>query len=74
MDKIWDRNPSKSDVIVRCGGDEKTEWPRTTDKSRKLIQKTQQVITCCLRGRIYKMMLSFLPRKQTKHCEIFGIM
>ena len=24
MDKIWDRNPSKSDVIGRCGEDEKT--------------------------------------------------
>ena len=22
-DKIWDRNPSKSEVIARCGGDEK---------------------------------------------------
>ena len=25
MDKIWDRNPSKSEVIGRCGGDEKPE-------------------------------------------------
>ena len=24
MDKIWDRNPSKSEVIGRSGGDEKT--------------------------------------------------
>ena len=24
MDKIWDRNPSKSEVIGSCGGDEKT--------------------------------------------------
>ena len=24
MDKIWNRNPSKSEVIGRCGGDEKT--------------------------------------------------
>ena len=32
MDKIWDRNPSKSDVIGRCGGDEKTEWPSGTDQ------------------------------------------
>jgi len=23
MDKIWDRNPSKSEVTGRCGGDEK---------------------------------------------------
>ena len=32
MDKIWDRNPSKSDVIGCCGGDEKTEWPSGTDQ------------------------------------------
>jgi len=25
MDKIWYRNPSKSQVIDRCGGDEQTE-------------------------------------------------
>jgi len=25
MDKSWDRNPSKSEVIGRCGGDEKNE-------------------------------------------------
>jgi len=30
MDKIWDRNPSKSEVIGRCGGDETNEWPRRT--------------------------------------------
>ena len=33
MDKIWYRNPWKSEVI---GGDEKNEWPRRTDKSRTL--------------------------------------
>jgi len=36
MDKIWDRNPSKSEVIGRCGGDKKAEWPRGTDNSRTL--------------------------------------
>ena len=25
MDKIWYRNPSKSEVIGHCSGDEKTE-------------------------------------------------
>ena len=25
MDKIWHRNPSKLEVIGRCGGDEKPE-------------------------------------------------
>jgi len=33
MDKIWYRNPWKSEVIGRCGWDEKTEWPCRTDKS-----------------------------------------
>jgi len=32
MDKIWDRNPLKLEVIGHCGGDEKTEWPCRTDK------------------------------------------
>ena len=36
MDTIWDRNPSKSEVIGRCDGDEKPEWPHRTDKSRTL--------------------------------------
>jgi len=46
MDKIWDRNPSKSEVIGRCGLDEQTEWSCRTDKSRTLnvfaINVTQQ--------------------------------
>ena len=33
-------NPSKSEVIGRCGGDDKTEWPRRTDKTLKK-QKTK---------------------------------
>ena len=36
MDKIWYRNPSKSEVIGRGGGGEKPAWPRRTDKSRTL--------------------------------------
>ena len=39
MDKIWYRNPSKSEVIGRCGGHEKNEWPLRTDKSRTLKKK-----------------------------------
>ena len=35
MDQIWYRNPLKSEVIGRCGGDENTEWPRGTDKKSK---------------------------------------
>ena len=38
MDKIWDRNPSKSVVIGRCRGDEKNEWSRRTDKSQTLTK------------------------------------
>ena len=41
MDKIWYRNPSKSEVIGCCGGDEKTEWPRRTDKSRALKKQNK---------------------------------
>jgi len=40
MDKIWDWNPSKSDVIGHCGGDETNEWSRRTDKSRTLKKTT----------------------------------
>ena len=31
------KKPSKSEVIGRCGGNEKTEWSRRTDKSWTLI-------------------------------------
>ena len=40
MDKIWYIIPSNSEVIDRCGGDEKTEWPRRTDKKSN-VKKTQ---------------------------------
>ena len=40
MDKIRDRNPSKSEVIGRFGGDEKKESPHRTDKSRTLNNNT----------------------------------
>ena len=32
MDKIWYRNPLKSEVIGRCGGNEK---PRMTTRNRQ---------------------------------------
>jgi len=47
MDKIWYRNPSKSEVsevIGRCGGDEKNEWPRRTDWSRTLKKKQKKTV------------------------------
>ena len=35
-------NPSKSEIISRCGGDENTEWPGRTDKSRTLKNKEKE--------------------------------
>ena len=46
MDNIWDRNPPKSEVIGRCGGDEKNGWPHGTDKSRTLKNKNKQQGHC----------------------------
>ena len=43
MDKIWDRK--SFEVIGRCGKDDKTEWPRRTDKSRTL-PKTKFALMC----------------------------
>ena len=40
MGKIWDRNPSKSEVIGRCGGDEKTRMP-TQNRQKSNAQKTK---------------------------------
>ena len=36
MDKIWYRNPSKSEVIGRCGGDEKK---RMITQNRQKLKK-----------------------------------
>ena len=38
MDKIWDGNPSKSEIIGHCGGDEK---PRmiTRDRQKSNVKK-----------------------------------
>jgi len=44
MDKIWYRNPSKSEVVDRCGGDVKTEWPRRTHKGRTLKNKQTSLL------------------------------
>ena len=42
MDQIWDRNPSKSEVIGRCGGDEK----RMTTQNRQMsnAKKKKQLL------------------------------
>jgi len=48
MDKIWYRNPSKSEVIGRCVGDEKTEWPHRTDNSRTQKNLKKWAYIMCL--------------------------
>jgi len=39
MNKIWDINPSKTEVIGRCGGDERNELAHRTNKSRMLTKR-----------------------------------
>ena len=51
MDKILYRNPSKSEIIGRCGGKEKTEWTRRTDKSRTQKKKKKGL-------RVYSLVLT----------------
>ena len=44
MDMIWDENPSKSDVIGRCGGDQKTRMitqNRQKSNAKKKIRRRQ---------------------------------
>ena len=40
MDKIWDRNPSKSEVIGRCGEDEE-EKMTTQNRQKSNAKKTK---------------------------------
>ena len=41
-------NPSKSEVIVRCGRDEQTERPRRNDKSRTVVIMYEYNTHTCL--------------------------
>ena len=45
MDKIWYRNPSKSELIGRCGRDEKKQLTTQADKSRnaKYLKKMKKI-------------------------------
>ena len=46
MDKIWYRNPSKSEVIGRCGRDEKTNdhaEPTKVERYKKTHTKNVQI-------------------------------
>ena len=47
MDKIWYRNPSKSEVIGRCDGDEKLNdhaEPTKVERIKKHIKNTTPVL------------------------------
>ena len=41
MDKIWYRNPSKSEVIGHCGGDEKSRMT-TQNRQKSNAKKTHK--------------------------------
>ena len=43
MDKIWDRNPSKSEFISRCGRDEKTMTTQNRQKSNAKNKFTRKM-------------------------------
>ena len=45
MDKLWYRNPSKVEVIGRCGGDEKPNDLAEPTKSRTLKTKQKTILT-----------------------------
>ena len=46
MDKIWDRNPSKSKVIGRCGGDQKTNKSQTLKKKKEFYPRFYPLLFC----------------------------
>ena len=43
MDKIWDRNPSKSEVIGRCDGDEKKRMAMQYRQKSNAKNKTKKL-------------------------------
>ena len=43
MDKIWDRNPSKSEVIGRCDGDEKKRMAMQYRQKSNAKNKTKNL-------------------------------
>ena len=69
-------------MIGRCGGDEKPEWPRRTDKSRTLKKQKQKRSTNCARCPYVVEGFSSLKRQISKYeyrlyhtqctrCELF---
>ena len=65
MDKIWYRNPSKSEVIGRCGGDEKTNDHAEPTKSR-MLKKIKKINLWCL-------VLNFLIQHSVHKVYSFGL-
>ena len=62
MDKIWYRNPSKSEVIGRCGGDEKTRMTtqnRQKSNAKKQNKKTYTIHLLCNMNCAFKLELMF---------------
>ena len=45
MNKIWYRNPSKSEVIGRCGGDEKTRMTTQNQQKSNAKKKFKKIST-----------------------------
>ena len=45
MDKIWVRNPSKSEVIGRCGGDKKTKMAMQKRQNSNAKNKLKELLS-----------------------------
>ena len=56
----------KSEVIGLCGGDEKTEWPRRTDKNRTLKKQKKTIL--------YNPLTKWKPHNMTKVSNTTGQM
>ena len=55
MDKIWYRNPSKPEVTVRCGGDEKkTNDHAEPTKDAKKSKTKKQCVSYILDRGVYR--------------------
>ena len=61
-------NPSKSEVIGRCGRDEKNEWLRRTDKSQKL-KKIINFLNDNSRNILY-IYICFFIEQQSQHIAL----
>ena len=67
MDKIWDRNPLKSEVIGRCGGDKKKRMATQNRQSpslkkyKRCTNMNLKMIKICLRTKSTQLVMYF-PR------------